>query len=221
MISESSYIKPVLKVIGILFLIQAIHSLLVYFFSNFFGSTEDVHETISLILFIIIGVALYFVFKANKNNLSLRVNNNSKKSKLIYLISTLIVIALAISTPIFNGELTYSVLVSLVYSIIVIPIFEELIFRGYVWNYLNNSIKKEFLVYIITTILFALWHLGYVDDILFRVNSSNQTVDLANIMLFKVITGGAFGVVTGFIRFKTKNTYASILAHAFMNIFGR
>jgi CAAX amino terminal protease family. len=39
--------------------------------------------------------------------------------------------------------------------------------------------------------------------------------------IFKVITGGVFGVVTGFIRFKTKSTYGSILAHSLMNIFGR
>ncbi|WP_368488841.1 CPBP family glutamic-type intramembrane protease [Clostridium sp. BJN0013] len=41
------------------------------------------------------------------------------------------------------------------------------------------------------------------------------------VMFMKVITGLCFGIIIGFIRYKLKNCYATILIHSFMNIFGR
>lgn len=104
----------------------------------------------------------------------------------------------------------------LVYSCIITPIFEELIFRGYVWNKLNMIFIKEWKTYIICTILFALWHIGYISSIAFRVESG-----LANVMMWKVITGLCFGIVLGAIRLRTKNTYSTILIHGILNLFGR
>ena len=104
----------------------------------------------------------------------------------------------------------------LVYSSIVTPIFEELIFRGYIWNELNQIFTSEWKTYIITTILFALWHLGYISSIAFRVED-----DLLNVMIWKVITGLCFGIVLGAVRLKTINCYSTMLLHGVMNIFGR
>lgn len=97
------------------------------------------------------------------------------------------------------------------------PIFEELIFRGYVWNKLEEKLSKRFAVYVITTLLFAAWHIGYIDTIAFRVASDRVLF----IMLMKVVTGLCFGIVLGAVRYKTKNCYSSILLHSVMNIFGR
>ena len=104
----------------------------------------------------------------------------------------------------------------LVYSSIVTPIFEELIFRGYIWNELNQIFTSEWKTYIITTILFALWHLGYISSIAFRVENN-----LLNVMIWKVITGLCFGIVLGAVRLKTRNCYSTMLLHGVMNIFGR
>jgi membrane protease YdiL (CAAX protease family) len=98
----------------------------------------------------------------------------------------------------------------------VIPIFEEMIFRGYIWNKLNVVFEKEWITYIVSTLLFALWHIGYIDAIAFRVETG-----LVIAMFWKVITGLCFGVVLGAVRYKTKNSYSTILLHGIMNIFGR
>ena len=104
----------------------------------------------------------------------------------------------------------------LAYSCIVTPVFEEILFRGYIWNKISGILKSKWATYLTTTILFALWHLAYIDSIAFRVEDG-----LITMMVWKVLTGLCFGIVLGAVRMKTKNCYATILLHGAMNMFGR
>ena len=104
----------------------------------------------------------------------------------------------------------------LAYSCIVTPVFEELLFRGCIWNQLSGILGKKWATYLTTTILFGLWHLVYIDSIAFRAEDG-----LLSVMVWKVVTGLCFGIVLGAVRMKTKNCYASILLHGAMNLFGR
>ena len=132
-----------------------------------------------------------------------------------YISVSIISVVLFIASP-SNYKGGIEPILLLVYSSIVTPIFEELIFRGYIWNELNQIFTSEWKTYIITTILFALWHLGYISSIAFRVED-----DLLNVMIWKVITGLCFGIVLGAVRLKTRNCYSTMLLHGVMNIFGR
>ena len=104
----------------------------------------------------------------------------------------------------------------LAYSCIVTPIFEEVLFRGYIWNKLNGIWENKWATYLTTSILFGLWHLAYIDSIAFRVEDG-----LLSVMVWKVVTGLCFGIVLGAVRIKTKNCYTAILLHGVMNLFGR
>lgn len=132
-----------------------------------------------------------------------------------YISVSIISVVLFIASP-SNYKGGIEPILLLVYSSIVTPIFEELIFRGYIWNELNQIFTSEWKTYIVTTILFALWHLGYISSIAFRVED-----DLLNVMIWKVITGLCFGIVLGAVRLKTKNCYSTMLLHGVMNLFGR
>jgi len=132
-----------------------------------------------------------------------------------YIIGSCVTAALLVATP-SNYIDGFQAILLLFYGSIVTPIFEELVFRGYVWNRLNTLFKKEWATYVITTVLFGVWHLGAIDSIAFRVE-----IGLANVMLMKVIVGLCYGVVLGAVRLKTKNSYSTILLHGVMNIFGR
>lgn len=66
-------------------------------------------------------------------------------------------------------------------------------------------------------LLFALWHFGYVDSIAARIGLDG----LGYVMLMKAAVGFVYGVIVGFVRYKTKNAYASMLLHGIMNVFGR
>lgn len=132
-----------------------------------------------------------------------------------YITANVIAGAIFILMPSNYTEGWQSVLI-LIYGSIITPIFEELIFRGLVWNKLKEIFKSEWTVYVIDTILFGLWHLVYVDSIAFRMQDG-----LANVMFWKVITGLCFGVVLGIVRKYAKNCYVTMLLHGVMNAVGK
>ena len=136
-----------------------------------------------------------------------------------YTIFTLLVFAFFIVTPVITKSYQLYDVLSLIYNAIVTVIFEELIFRGFVFKEIS-SMKNDLVAYIISTILFGIWHLGYIDTILWRTSLFSPEANIANIMFWKVITGMIIGIVLGFFRYKNKNTYSSILVHTFINTFG-
>lgn len=132
-----------------------------------------------------------------------------------YVGSTVLFIVLLIASPSnYRGGMESVFL--LAYSCIVTPVFEELLFRGYIWNELSGIWGNKWPTYLTTSILFGLWHLAYIDSIAFRVEDG-----LLSVMVWKVVTGLCFGVVLGAVRMKTKNCYAAMLMHGAMNLFGR
>lgn len=164
-------------------------------------------------MFSMIFITISFLVFARKKSISLSIlPERFGKS---YIIGTLVSVALLVATP-SNYTGGFQPIWLLIYSSIVTPVFEEVIFRGYVWNKLNTVFEKEWVTYIVSTVFFALWHIGYVDSIAFRIETG-----LVNALLWKVITGLCFGIVLGVVRIKTKNGYSTILWHGVMNIFGR
>ena len=132
-----------------------------------------------------------------------------------YIGATVLFIVLLIASPSnYRGGMESVFL--LAYSCIVTPVFEELLFRGYIWNQLSGIWGDKWPTYLTTSILFGLWHLAYIDSIAFRVEDG-----LLSVMVWKVVTGLCFGVVLGDVRMKTKNCYAAMLMHGVMNLFGR
>ena len=170
-------------------------------------------------LFSMLLLAVFIVLIAIKHAipLSLKPDIASIKGKVIYGIFSVFVLVIIFLSPLFTRDYSLPAIIILLYSTIVTPIFEELIFRGYGWNIIQAKYKSEFKTYVITTILFALWHIGYIDSVAMRVSADR----LLFTMFMKVITGLCFGIVIGFIRYKSKNSFAAILTHSIMNVFGR
>jgi len=159
----------------------------------------------------IIAVLLVVYAKRQKITLSVFPREFNK----FYIIGTCAAVALLVAAP-SNYTDGFPAIALLFYGSVVTPIYEELIFRGYVWNRLNILFKKEWTTYAVTTVLFGLWHLGGIDSVSFKVETG-----LANVMMWKVIVGLCYGAVLGAVRTKTKNSYSTMLLHGVMNIFGR
>jgi len=204
-------LKIILVTITLLVVIQVLLLGLKHFFFLFVERTYF-SDSIATMFGMIILSCLFIIF-AKKNKVTLSVFPRTFNK--YYIIGTLIYVILLVATPsnYFDGFLA---IILLFYGSVITPIFEELIFRGYIWNKLNTAIKKEGGTYLITTVLFGIWHLGYIESIAFRVETG-----LAKIMFMKVIVGLVYGVVLGALRLKTKNSYSTILLHGVMNIFGR
>lgn len=202
---------PIIRIIVLLVCIQLLLFGIKRILFLFFERTYYIDSIASMFAMIIITV--FFVIFARKQNVPLSIFPD--KFGMFYIIVTIIVALLFIFTP-SNFTDGFRGIMLLIYSSIVIPIFEELIFRGYIWNKLNRIFLKELKTYVVSTVLFALWHIGYISSIAFRVENG-----LVNAMIWKVITGLCFGIILGAVRVKMKNSYLIILLHGTLNIFGR
>lgn len=207
--------KCKIKTIGFMILVLLLLSLSLFVIKRiifFFVARTDFSDYMaSMVSMIILTSIILRLSRKAEINLSIFPD----KFTVSYIIVSIISVVLFIASP-SNYKGGIEPILLLVYSSIVTPIFEELIFRGYIWNELNQIFTSEWKTYIITTILFALWHLGYISSIAFRVED-----DLLNVMIWKVITGLCFGIVLGAVRLKTKNCYSTMILHGVMNLFGR
>ncbi|BAK99369.1 hypothetical protein OBV_21710 [Oscillibacter valericigenes Sjm18-20] len=205
-------IRIVLKIIGLLFVLQLLRMGIKSVCFIFAERTDFTDRVASLIAMVLLTALILLTARLKK----IKHTVFPKHFGSGYIVFTMIAASLLISTPVLAKDSSAVSIVLMVYSAIVVPVFEELIFREFVWNKLNTVFKKEWNTYIVATLLFAVWHLGYVDAIAFRVETG-----LINAMVWKVITGFCFGVVLGALRFKTKNSYSTMLLHGILNIFGR
>ena len=207
--------KCKIKTIGFMILVLLLLSLSLFVIKRiifFFVARTDFSDYMaSMVSMIILTSIILRLSRKAEINLSIFPD----KFTVSYISVSIISVVLFIASP-SNYKGGIESILLLVYSSIVTPIFEELIFRGYIWNELNQIFTSEWKTYIVTTIFFALWHLGYISSIAFRVED-----DLLNVMIWKVITGLCFGIVLGAVRLKTRNCYSTMLLHGVMNIFGR
>ena len=127
-----------------------------------------------------------------------------------YIIFTCIAAALLISSPSnFTGG--YKAILLAVYGSIITPVYEELLFRGYLWNRLNSVLSKEIYTFLWNVALFTVWHLGYMTS---NIINGNRTA-----VVWKLAAGLGYGVVLGLVQLKTKNCYSTMLVHGVLNIF--
>lgn len=111
------------------------------------------------------------------------------------------------------------VLASLFYGAVVTVVFEEVLFRGWVWQKLA-SLGKDPVPWLGSSLLFGLWHLGYADTVLWRSSLFFPQADLGEILFWKVVTGLVLGLVFGLVRRRCGSVYGSALVHLAINTFG-
>jgi membrane protease YdiL (CAAX protease family) len=212
---KSEKVLPLIKAVFALALLQLCRMTIESVFFLFAERTLLTDTIVSAVVMGILGFAVVLYAKAKGIPLSIFPSN-----KKLYILLTFAMLMLAVSTPFVTGDYSLLSICGLLYSVAVTPIFEELLFRGLIWNRLKEHYSKELSVYLITTLLFALWHLGYLDSVSYRMGLLGFT-GLPFAMFMKAITGVCFGVLLGAVRYKTKNCFSTMLLHAVMNLFGR
>jgi membrane protease YdiL (CAAX protease family) len=211
----------ILKIIGVLTVIQGLRAGIGFGLSALLDPGRqwmDVTESAAILLAGLIALA---VFRPGAGKLGLDMKGRPLCEKIVYIAAGTGVVAIAAAGLPLTGGTDANAVFAALKSAVVIPIFEELIFRGTIWDSLSKKGYPEPVIYAVTVILFALWHLGYYDVVWLHAAGNAKAPDMGNIMFFKMLTGFAFGVATGLLRWKTKRTYAGILMHALFNIFGR
>lgn len=112
---------------------------------------------------------------------------------------------------------------------LIIPLAEEALFRGFLWGTIEESwsVPKGdgtprrggvLISFASTSVLFALFHLGYVDMVAVNMPAGEN---LAFVMGMKVLIGLCVGLLAGAGRAVSKSVWLPIFLHGLWNVFGR
>jgi uncharacterized protein len=216
---RNNFLKLMLKIILVLIIIQAVRAVI------FCGLWTVVQPGTNIVLFqllngsayIIMGIILLLYFKPSLNNLGLNWDDIRLRTRIFYILGLTFLVIMAVSPYTFEWEL-HVLIMGLLFGIIT-PVFEELLFRGYIWGKISESggmVNPNGLTLITVTILFMVWHLGYVDVLMLHPLAKGN---LAIIMISKMGIGLVLGLIVGYLRLKTGKTYASIIFHGLWNVF--
>jgi membrane protease YdiL (CAAX protease family) len=212
------FLKLIAKIIIILIVIQLLRAFVMDSLWYLIRPGENLvlFQILNGISFLIVGILLLALFRPSLKDLSLNLNDVRNKTKLIYF-AGMVALPIFIVLPVTLGAELDVIIMGFVFGLIV-PAFEELLFRGYLWNMVQNSLKAKnsgLITWIIITILFGFWHLGYIDVFLIHP----KELALAPLLIGKIEVGLVLGAIVGFIRLKTGKVYGSFLFHGFWNVF--
>ena len=203
----SSKLKNIFQIILIIVSLQIIRIAVRRVLLLFIPITELSLNILNMVIFIIYTYLL--VKYCKKNKIDLRVFKVNNKNAYLLLISIFIILFII---NLLLNKFSMNNIFKILYGTINLPIFEELLFRGYIWSRLLKMFKNEMYVYIITTLLFSIYSVFYIDSaILLKVFSFG-------LIIFKLVIGLLFGLITGFVRYKTKNTFSSMIVSSIMNM---
>lgn len=186
--------------------LQVVREAIATVISEFSPNSMFSERMITMCIMVMLTSAIVFYARFRKISLSIL----PKKIGKGYIIYTCIIAVLLFSSPSIYTQ-GYQAIWLLVYGSVVTPVYEELIFRGYIWNRLNQAMPKETSVYAWSVVLFILWHLGYMIP---QIMNGNW-----NAVLWKLAAGAGYGAVLGLVRLNTKNCYSTILLHGALNNF--
>lgn len=164
----------------------------------------------------ITGVGLFFVFHPNFQSLGLGWGGVSGFEKTLTLVGGALVIVLTLSTFWFGTAIFVSNLI----SVFTIPLYEELIFRGWAWGKLDQIPAPGWLRWLAVSILFGVWHFGYADIYLLKIAPAWPEMNWCVFLLMKFVATLFIGLLVGLPRLRTSRVYGSLILHALVNLFG-
>ncbi len=169
---------------------------------------------------LVMGIFALAVARPTMAQLGLDLTDLSKTSRWIHLAVGLFVLVL-LAIPTLMDPSQWMVNLN---SVVITPIVEELLFRGLGWSRISGGLQQKnnsLWTWIIVSVLFGLWHLLYVDVLLWFAPIRPSPSGLPMALIGKALVGGFIGGAAGLLRWKTKHLPAAIYVHAIFNLFGR
>jgi membrane protease YdiL (CAAX protease family) len=173
-----------------------------------------------MVAFGVIGISLLLLYRPSRLQLALDWKTAPRWELAIYIGAGILTLGLVASTYFLQSDL----FVININAAVVIPIFEELLFRGWGWGRLRRVSffrASGFANWLIISFLFSLWHLGYMDIYLLKLAPANPDMDWGVFFAMKFLTTFIIGLIVGFPRWRTRRVYGSLILHSLINLFGR
>ena len=201
----------ILDVVILLVITQIFRVVIKYIFLSQLNFTLENVNIANIISIMLIGISLSMFIRGNDlfnpASQSLIKLNNRYTNKNVRIILGIVTLISLISNIYLDGGFIKSNLIVIALFMIVQPIFEEIIFREYLWNYIGCFMKDEKIILVVISILSAIFQIGYWDIVsqnLSLVGSSFYTVD---IILSRVVFNFILGLILGIVKIKYKDTY--------------
>ena len=173
-----------------------------------------------MIAFCLVAEGLLLIFNPSTEQLSLGWNNIPRWERIAYLAAGTLIFVM-VGTSYFLGP---DILVTNIGTVVILPMFEEFIFRGWGWKQLEQidlGKYSQVIHWLVISVLFGIWHFGYMDVYLLKMAPMNPDMNLGSFLVMKFLTTLAIGLVIGIPRWRTGRVYGSFILHALINLFGR
>lgn len=203
---KTTRLPVIVEAFILMFALQAVREFAERFIAPFFPDTRFNAKMISMSMMIVLTIIIICYARIRKQTMSVFPERFSKR----HIIATFVVIALFIITP-SNYTEGFTSVMTIIYGSIVTPVYEELLFRGYIWNRFSKVMTNEIHISVWNITLFTIWHFLYIVP---HFMSGNWDP----LILLKIAAGIGYGTVLGYIRLKTGNCWSTILAHGIMNL---
>ena len=208
-------VKNIFKTAVLLFILQMLRILfksIIFLFVERTLMTDVYVNCIYTALAILLSI---YIFKSK----NIKIDFLPEDFNIKYKAATAALLIFMITTPVITKSIALYSIISLAYNALLTVIYEEIIFRGYIYIKMQTLRSIRF-AYVYSSIFFGLWHLGYIDTILWRTSLFFTEADIPSIMFWKAVTGLIIGLILGFFRYKNNNVYSSVIVHSFINTFG-
>ncbi len=213
--------KPLAEIGLALLLIQAARAgLVVLIWRIWKPQMEADWAWVNIAVYLLCGLGVWLVLRPTARELGLPWREMPRGERTFYVAAGGSLLALVVTSLGFGTE----ILLQNAASMLVLPLFEETIFRGWAWNKLENSLKGKpagLALYLGISVLFSLWHLGYMDVYMLKAMPANPGLEWGTFLAMKLLTTLMIGLVIGLARWRTKKLYAPLLVHGLINLFGR
>lgn len=213
-IKNKEYILDCLLIVFILQIIRIIIKSILLSVFNFTDINLNIANIVSIM---IVGISIFLFLRGSSlfNPAGYRLtemanNYEHKKIRVIFLAVTLISL---IFTIVIKTEYIFYELVILCLTTIVVPIYEEMLFRQYLWNYVKSFVESEKVTWIIISIISVLFILGYWDIVSQNLQVISSDKFAVDVITSKMGLGIIIAAATGFVKYKYKDIYLCIFLH--------
>jgi membrane protease YdiL (CAAX protease family) len=215
--TQADFWKALSRFILLLLLAQMVRAALAWLLIKPIGLDNNVASPLT---FIGMAIVLWLAVRPSWHDLGLNLREMKKGEWIMYGMMAAIILILLVANFLMDQTLWLTNL----YGVVIVPIVEEALFRGLGWSKLSKALPKKWnglLTWILISILFGLWHLGYTDVVALYADQPVSLPALPAVMVWKVLVGGFIGGMAGLARWKFDKLPGAVFIHALFNIFGR
>lgn len=177
--------------------------------------SNQIFRIIESAISIIILTVFLAIKKLSLHDLGLSLQDIRPKVRNLYIIGISIILVMILSSFFFMDILSSTMNLRFGF---VSPAFEEILFRGYFWYLLVKSKVEDISIIFITGVFFGLFHLFNYYEYSYETNFATEAPAMLNVVVQKVLLNTAYGLLLGYIRYKTRKLHPSFLIHSFGNI---